>query len=90
MGRLPFGDFDQTLLGTRVRFNVTSDLQLNSYVQYDTDSRVLGINARIHWIFSPLGDVFLVFNHNTFNDLNERWTLQNEQILLKVRYNFRL
>jgi hypothetical protein len=90
IGRLPFGDFDQTLIGTRIRFNVTSDLQLNSYVQYDTDSRILGINARIHWIFSPLGDVFLVFNHNTFNDITDRWTLQNEQILLKVRYNFRL
>ena len=90
VGRLPFGDFDQTLIGTRVRFNVTSDLQLNSYVQYDTDSRILGINARIHWIFSPLGDVFLVFNQNTFNDLTDRWTLQNEQILLKIRYNFRL
>ena len=90
VARLPFGDFDQTLAGMRVRFNVTSDLQLNSYIQYDTDSRTLGINARIHWIFSPLGDVFLVFNQNTLNDLNDRWTLQNEQILLKVRYNFRL
>jgi hypothetical protein len=87
---LPYGDFDQTLVGMRVRFNVTSDLQLNSYVQYDTDSRVLGINARIHWIFSPFGDVFLVFNHNTFNDITDRWSLQNEQIILKVRYTFRL
>ncbi|NNG11227.1 MAG: hypothetical protein HKM92_13760 [Arenibacter sp.] len=89
-GRLPFGDFNQTLAGMRVRFNVTSDLQLNSYLQYDTESRVLGVNARIHWIFSPLGDVFLVFNHNTFNDPTDRWVLQNEQILLKIRYNFRL
>jgi hypothetical protein len=89
-GRLPFGDFNQTLAGMRVRFNVTSDLQLNSYLQYDTESKVLGVNARIHWIFSPLGDVFLVFNHNTFNDPTERWVLQNEQILLKIRYNFRL
>ena len=31
IGRLPFGDFDQTLLGVRVRFNVTPDLQLNSF-----------------------------------------------------------
>jgi hypothetical protein len=90
IGRLPYGDFDQTLVGMRVRFNVTSDLQLNSYVQYDTDSRVLGVNARIHWIFSPFGDVFLVFNHNTFNDITDRWSLQNEQIILKVRYTFRL
>ncbi|RDY61213.1 carbohydrate binding family 9 domain-containing protein [Flagellimonas nanhaiensis] len=90
VGRLPFGDFDQTLAGLRVRFNVTSNLQLNSYLQYDTDSRVLGLNARIHWIFSPLGDVFLVFNNNSLNPMSQPWELQNRQILLKVRYNFRL
>lgn len=90
IGQLPWGNFDQTLTSLRVRFNVTSDLQLNSYLQYDTDSRNLGLNARIHWILSPLGDVFLVFNHNTFNDtLTDRWELQNQQILLKMRYNFR-
>jgi hypothetical protein len=87
---LPWGDFDQTLAGLRVRFNVNSDLQLNSYLQYDTDSELLGLNARVHWIFSPLGDVFLVFNHNTANDINDRWQLQSQQILLKLRYNFRL
>ena len=89
-GRLPFGDFDQTLAGLRVRFNVNSNLQLNSYLQYDTISRTLGINARIHWIFSPLGEVFLVINHNTLDDINQGWMLQNQQIVLKVRYNFRL
>lgn len=90
IGRLPWGDFDQTLVGMRVRFNVTSDLQLNAYGQYDTDSRILGVNARIHWIFSPQGDIFLVFNHNTLDDITDRWTLQNEQIVLKARYTFRL
>ncbi|MGB5498409.1 MAG: DUF5916 domain-containing protein [Maribacter sp.] len=90
IGHLPWGEFEQTLVGSRIRFNVNSDLQLNSYLQYDTVSRTLGVNLRIHWIFSPLGDVILVFNHNTFNDLTENWILQNQQILLKVRYNFRL
>ena len=90
IGSLPWGDFDQTLVGTRIRFNVNSDLQLNSYFQYDTDSRNLGVNVRVHWIFSPLGDVIFVFNHNTFNDITENWVLQNQQILMKLRYNFRL
>ena len=91
IGRLPWGDFEQTLVGSRVRFNVNSDLQLNSYLQYDTVSRTLGVNIRVHWIFSPLGDVILVFNHNTFDDdIANNWVLQNQQILLKVRYNFRL
>ncbi len=89
IGRLPFGDFDQTLVGTRVRFNVTPDLQLNSFFQYDTDSRELGVNARIHWIFDPQGDFFLVYNHNTFYNPGERQFLGN-QLLAKVRYNFRM
>ena len=89
IGRLPFGDFEQTLLGFRVRFNASPDLQLNSFIQYDTDTQELGINARIHWIFHPQGDLFFVFNHNTFDGL-ERWEPISQQLLLKARYNFRL
>jgi len=89
IGRLPEGDFDQTLLGTRLRFNFNANLQVNTFVQYDTESRVLGWNARLHWIFSPLGDVFLVFNQNSVDNMTSRWQLQNRQIILKVRYNFR-
>ncbi len=89
IGRLPFGDFEQTLIGFRVRFNASPDLQLNSFIQYDTDSKTLGVNARIHWIYHPQGDLFLVFNHNTFNGF-DRWDLINQQFLVKARYNFRL
>ncbi|MEO0338876.1 MAG: hypothetical protein AAF242_06655, partial [Bacteroidota bacterium] len=89
IGHLPFGDFEQTLVGFRVRFNASPDLQLNSFIQYDTDSKTLGVNARIHWIYHPQGDLFLVFNHNTFNGF-DRWDLINQQFLIKGRYNFRL
>ncbi len=89
IGRLPYGNFDQTLMGFRVRFNASPDLQLNSFIQYDTDTRSLGVNARIHWIYHPQGDIFLVFNHNTYDGM-ERWEPISQQVLLKVRYNFRL
>ena len=89
IGRLPFGNFNQTLVGFRVRFNASPDLQLNSFIQYDTDSNNFGVNARIHWIYHPQGDLFLVFNHNTFNGM-ERWELISQQFLLKLRYNFRV
>lgn len=89
IGRLPFGNFDQTLTGFRVRYNASPDLQLNSFIQYDTDNKNLGVNARIHWIFHPQGDLFLVLNHNT-HDLEDRWELVSQQILLKLRYNFRM
>ena len=89
IGRLPEGDFDQTLLGMRIRINITPDLQLNSFIQYDTDSRQLGINARFHWIYRTQGDLFLVVNHNSLNRAN-RFEFVKRQILLKGRYNFRL
>jgi hypothetical protein len=89
VGSLPNGDFQQTLAGFRVRYNVTTDLQVNSFLQYDSESKILGWNARVHWIFSPLGDAFLVFNYNTLDEPGHLWTLQNQQMTLKVRYLFR-
>jgi len=94
IGRLPEGNFAKNLVGTRVRLNVSSDLQLNSYTQYDTDSRSLGFNSRLRWAFSPLGDVFVVYNHNlshdlTADELTRRWSFASNQVLLKVQYAFR-
>lgn len=86
---LPFGAFDQTLVGTRARINFSPNLQLNSFIQFDTDTDALGINTRLHWIFHPQGDLFLVYNYNTINQM-DRWELESEQILLKARYNFRM
>jgi hypothetical protein len=90
IGSLPFGNFDQTLIGGRVRFNITPDLQLNSFVQYDTDSKAIGVNSRLHYIFLPLGDIFVVFNYNKVENLNEVWQLDTSQLIIKARYTFRL
>jgi hypothetical protein len=90
VGSLPFGNFDQILVGGRVRFNITPDLQLNSFVQYDTDSKSLGMNSRLHYIFLPLGDIFIVYNHNSLRNLNQEWQLNASQLIVKARYTFRL
>jgi hypothetical protein len=70
IGRLREGDFTQDLIGTRVRVNVSPDLQLNSYVQYDNTSDSFGTNTRLRWTFSPLGDLFVVYNHNLRHDID--------------------
>ena len=90
VGRLPEGDFTQNLLGLRVRFNVTPDLQINSFAQYDTESEQIGMNNRLHWIFSPQGEFFIVYNYNATALSFDRYELVNNQLLLKLRYNFRL
>jgi len=88
---LPYGNFDQTLAGLRVRLNFTPDLQLNSFVQYDTETKNLGMNIRLHWIYHPQGDFFVVLNNlSTYQSLEQHFTRESTQILMKIRYNFRL
>jgi hypothetical protein len=87
-GRLPAGRFKQTLVGNRLRINVSSDLSLASYVQYDTDSDSVGVNTRLRWTFKPGGDLFVVYNHNV-HELLERWQLESNQLLIKLQYALR-
>ena len=88
---LPYGNFDQTLAGLRVRLNFTPDLQLNSFVQYDTDTKNLGMNIRLHWIYHPQGDFFVVLNNlSNYLSPENRFIRETSQILVKIRYNFRL
>ncbi len=70
IGNLAHGSFTQNLIGTRVRMNVSPDLQVNSYVQYDNESDSFGTNTRLRWTFSPLGDLFIVYNHNLRHDID--------------------
>ena len=88
IGRLPGGRFDQTQVGFRVRLNLSPDLQLNSFVQYDDASREVGTNTRARWIFHPQGELFVIYNHN-LRELDERFVRESNELLVKVQYTFR-
>jgi hypothetical protein len=88
MGNLPFGDFIQNLVGFRVQLNFSPNLQANTYVQYDNETDQIGTNNRLRWTFSPLGDLFVVYNHN-MRTLSEGTFFNSNQFLLKLVYNFR-
>jgi hypothetical protein len=100
VGRLSQGRFTQDLVGTRVRLNVSPDLQLNSFVQYDNESKSVGTNTRLRWTFHPLGDLFLVYNHNMLHELtpadpllgrpaDRRWAFTSNELLVKAQYTLR-
>jgi hypothetical protein len=88
IGTLPGGRFTQTLVGNRVRINVSPDLSIASYVQYDTESDSVGINTRLRWTFTPVADLFVVYNHNV-HSLLDRWRMESNQLLIKLQYAFR-
>ena len=87
--QLPGGDFIQRLYSGRVQVNVSADLQVASLVQYDNESRSLGTNTRMRWTFNPLGELFVVFNHNMLRNLNDRFTFDSNQLLIKLQYAYR-
>ena len=87
-GSLPGGAFTQHLIGTRLRINVSSDLSVASYAQYDTDSDSVGVNSRLSWTFLPVADLFIVYNHNVRSVL-DRWDLDSNQLVVKLQYAWR-
>ncbi len=87
-GRMPEGDFNEDLFAARLRVGFSPDLEFSSFVQYDTESRSLGTNTRLRWIFHPLGDLFVVYNHNLDRGTGE-WRYQSNELLVKVKYGFR-
>jgi hypothetical protein len=89
IGDLPSGSFTQTLIGSRLRINVSPDLSVASYVQYDTESDSVGVNTRLRWTFTPVADLFVVYNHNV-RALLDRWQMDSNQLLIKLQYAFRM
>jgi hypothetical protein len=89
VGRVEKGPFTQNLVGTRWRINVSPDLSIASYIQYDTDTESVGINSRLHWTFLPVADLFIVYNHNV-RSLLDRWELDSNQLLIKLQYAWRM
>ncbi len=94
VGRLAEGDFIQQVVGSRFRLNVSPDLQLNTYLQYDNGSGLVGTNTRLRWAFSPLGDLFVVYNHNMRELLDpvdriRGYGFDSNQLLVKLQYAFR-
>jgi hypothetical protein len=93
VGSLPEGRFVQDVVGTRLRINVSPDLQVASFVQYSDEEHTFGTNTRLRWTFNPLGDVFVVYNHNLRTrdpiTLQRMLGFSSNQLLVKLQYAFR-
>lgn len=91
IGRLPAGNFDQTLVGVKARLNLSPDLQLNTFFQYDNETSSIGTNTRLRWTFHPQGDLFVIYNHNIrdFKESPTGWAKDSNGLLVKAQYAWR-
>ncbi len=83
---LPQGAFDVGLYSQVVNFTFTPNLRLNTILQYNDLSGDLGTNIRLHWIYKPGSDLFVVYNENWMaEDLRYRQST-HRQIAVKFTY----
>src|SRR4030095_16672036 len=63
-GNLPVGQFTQRLWQIKTIYAFTTDLIARAYLQYDSETRLTGLNARLRWTITPGRDFFLVWDRN--------------------------
>ncbi|MEO8452426.1 MAG: DUF5916 domain-containing protein [Gemmatimonadota bacterium] len=85
IARMPEGDFTTTLIGTRLRLNVSPAFQINSFVQWDSESRTVGSNTRLRWTIRPVAELFVVYNHN-LRERFDRLQFDSNQLVAKIQY----
>lgn len=90
-GSLPWGSFITRLYQLSGVYAFTPDLVFSTYVQYDTESRDLGLNARLRWTLQPGADFYLVWNRGWTEMGEGRYHLPpvGEQLVLKLRWTLR-
>jgi hypothetical protein len=48
----------------------------------------VGTNSKLRWTLRAYGDLFVIYNHNV-RQLDDRWQLDSNQLLVKMQYAFR-
>ena len=67
--KLPQGDFTADLYELEGQWNPTPWVSFTNQVQYDEQSEIVGLFARLRWIVKPGNDIYLVYTHNWQNTL---------------------
>ena len=58
---LPAGSFAADVLGSHLRYTMSTRLLGSAFVQYNTETRQVITNVRLDWRHAPLSDVYLVY-----------------------------
>jgi hypothetical protein len=87
--RLAEGNFNTTLALVRLNLFFTPKTSLTNFVQYDTDSRNVGLQSRLRWILKAGQEMYVVFNHQWQEDAFDRFRTLSSDFRAKVNYTVR-
>jgi hypothetical protein len=83
------GKFNTSLVMYRLDYAFTSFISLANFVQYDTDSRNIGLQSRLRWILKPGNEFFVVLNHAWQENDLDRFESAQTRFRIKLNYTFR-
>jgi len=87
---LPEGHFTTRLYRFIGETQFSPFVTLVNDVQYDTQSSVLGWQARFRWIVTPGNDVYVVYTHNWLEEpLLDRFATLDRRAASKILYTYR-
>jgi len=84
--KLPEGDFNTSLVMCRVNYSFSPFITLANFVQYDTESRNVGLQNRLRWTLVPGNEFFIVLNHNWQE--NVEFDRYDNQTRFRVKFNY--
>jgi hypothetical protein len=87
--RLKQGDFNTSLVMYRLDYSFTPFITLANFVQYDTESRDIGLQSRLRWILTPGNEFFVVLNHSWQENQFDRFEAAQTRFRVKFNYTFR-
>ena len=86
--KLPAGLFDVRNLSGSIAWFWSPYFFGSILGQFDTQSRLLGLDYRIQWIIAPRRSLFLVRSRGYFNDPHAGWRAQSAQETAKLGWTY--
>jgi hypothetical protein len=83
------GNYSTSLVLYRLDYSFTPFITLANFIQYDTDSRNIGLQSRLRWILKPGNEFFIVLNHSWQENNLSRFESAQTRFRVKMNYNFR-
>lgn len=83
------GSFNTNLAMYRLDYAFTPFVSLANFVQYDSESRNIGLQSRFRWILTPGNEFFVVLNHAWQENIFDRFEAAQTRFRVKFNYTFR-
>jgi hypothetical protein len=85
------GDFSVHVVTLKADYNFSPNVSWANLLQYDSESRILGVQSRFRWILKPGSDLFVVINRGWYrSEWDNRYTRSYDKGSVKLQYTFRL